>query len=354
MDNFIVLVAFCDVEDEEEAWTAEREREREREAAEDGTTVSEYVYVYVRKKRVMSRHMGVGRSGETSVWTKSSRSCLCVHARHHDKSQRRRSALAHVTPLVHRSVTPGTNTNSICDETNTALPIVQNHQRRSILLLTSLLIPVPHTFSGSPTTNSSNSLSTSAQSRAAFAADSDCPQCENSNSIATTPSSGGSTPVPSSNSFVTTASGLRVLDVVKGEGASPSLGDTCIIDYSMYTSGYQGKLVARSSSKESDFPFTFTLGREQAIPAIEEAVMEMKVGGVRRIEVPGSLVQNLAYPITPPDGSSSNSRDFNRYARGPVPDTFGGRRALDFVLDNKTLRDFNRTLLINVRLVKVK
>ena len=235
------------------------------------------------------------RSGTTSAWTKrhersSNRSCLCLRAHHHHHhdacAQRRRSVLAHVTPLVHRSVTHGGNTSAICEERlSTTLPIIEKHQRRSVLLLTSLLIQ--QTFSVSPTATTNTNSSSSSQSHAAFAADSDCPQCENSNSIATTPSSAGSTPVPSSNSFVTTASGLRVLDVVKGEGAQPIMGDTCIIDYSMYTSGYQGKLVARSSSKESDFPFTFTLGRDQAIPAIEEAVQDMKVGGVRRIEVPG-------------------------------------------------------------------
>jgi hypothetical protein len=35
---------------------------------------------------------------------------------------------------------------------------------------------------------------------------------------------------------------------------------------------------------------------------------------------------------------------------GPKPTSFGGLRALDFVLDNQTLRDFNRTLLFDIRL----
>jgi len=69
----------------------------------------------------------------------------------------------------------------------------------------------------------------------------------------------------------------------------------------------------------------------------------MRVDGIRRVEVPGELVDSLAYPT-----------DRNRrYARGPVPRTFAGRRALDFVLDNRTLKPFNRTLLFDIRLDRI-
>ena len=82
------------------------------------------------------------------------------------------------------------------------------------------------------------------------------------------------------------------------------------------------------------------VGGGQAIPGFEEAVRGMRVGGVRRIEIPGELEEKLGY-----------SRDKSlRYPVGPKPTTFGGQRALDFVLDNETLRDFNRTLLFDIRL----
>ena len=82
----------------------------------------------------------------------------------------------------------------------------------------------------------------------------------------------------------------------------------------------------------------------EAIAAFEEAVSGMKQGGLRRIEIPGELAESLGY-----------SRDSSvRYAAGPVPSTFAGRRALDFVLDNNTLRDFNRTLLFDIRLSNVR
>lgn len=43
-----------------------------------------------------------------------------------------------------------------------------------------------------------------------------------------------------------------------------------------------------------------------------------------------------------------------RYARGPHPHDFDGQRALDFVLDNSTLQDFNRTLLIDIKLLNIR
>ena len=42
-----------------------------------------------------------------------------------------------------------------------------------------------------------------------------------------------------------------------------------------------------------------------------------------------------------------------RYAVGPEHDV-RGKRALDFVLDNKTLKDFNRTLLFDIRLSNIR
>jgi hypothetical protein len=39
---------------------------------------------------------------------------------------------------------------------------------------------------------------------------------------------------------------------------------------------------------------------------------------------------------------------------GPQPAELGGQRALDFVLDNPTLQDFNRTLLFDIKLLAVR
>ena len=138
--------------------------------------------------------------------------------------------------------------------------------------------------------------------------------------------------------FVVSASGLRYLDLKVGDGAEAAPGKRAVIDWVGYTAGYQAKKI--ESTRETDEPFVFTIGGGEAIPGFEEAVAGMKVGGVRRIEIPGELEEKLGY-----------SRDKAlRYNVGPKPTSFGGQRTLDFVLDNQTLRDFNRTLLFDIRL----
>ena len=74
----------------------------------------------------------------------------------------------------------------------------------------------------------------------------------------------------------------------------------------------------------------------QVIPAIEEAILGMRVGGVRRIIVP----EELGYP--------KNSFD----TVGPKPSNFSGRRALDFVLKNQGMID--KTLLFDLELMAIK
>jgi len=163
-------------------------------------------------------------------------------------------------------------------------------------------------------------------------AESNCESCSNSNSALE----------PGDKAFVTFPSGLRILDLREGTGPQPSAGQTCVVEWVGYTAGYQAKRI--ESTRETDTPFVFTLGKGEAIPAFEEAITGMKQGGVRRVEIPGELVEELGY----------SKQKEQRYVAGPVPQTFAGRRALDFVLDNQTLRDFNRTLLFDIRLSKVR
>ena len=52
-------------------------------------------------------------------------------------------------------------------------------------------------------------------------------------------------------------------------------------------------------------------------------------------------------------GISCGKKGF-KYRAGPQPADLGGQRALDFVMDNSTLQDFNRTLLFDVKLISVR
>lgn len=156
--------------------------------------------------------------------------------------------------------------------------------------------------------------------------------------------------------FTTTKSGLKFLDVRSGEGASPQPGDTVVVHWAGYTKGYQGKRIDNTSTR--DEPYEFVLGAGQAIPAFEEAVRDMRVGGIRRVEVRGELPE-LSYPRDRSQRFTNElvpSREgkMYRYRYGPQPSELGGQRSLDFVLDNSTLNDLNRTLLFDIKLLAVR
>ena len=164
--------------------------------------------------------------------------------------------------------------------------------------------------------------------------DDECENCSNSNTSLR----------EGDKKFATSPSGLRYIDLREGDGTKvPKRGDVVVVDWVGYTAGYQAKKI--ESTRETDAPFTFTVGSGEAIPAFDEAVLTMGKGGVKRIEIAGELEETLGYSRNPKE----------RYdGVGPKPTTFGGLRALDFVLDNKTLKDFNRTLLFDVKLVSIR
>ncbi|GHP09465.1 hypothetical protein PPROV_000820000 [Pycnococcus provasolii] len=163
-------------------------------------------------------------------------------------------------------------------------------------------------------------------------ADAECESCSNSNSSLK----------EGDREFTLLPSGMRVLDLREGTGRTVEAGDEVVADWVGYTAGYQGKRI--ESTRQTDEPFVFRVGKGEAIKAFDEAVLGMKEGGLRRFEIPGELVDELAYTLNPK----------TRYDRGPVPVTFAGRRALDFVLDSSTLKPFNRTLLFDVRVSNIR
>ena len=107
-------------------------------------------------------------------------------------------------------------------------------------------------------------------------ADTECTECSNSNSSL----------APGDVPFVQSPSGLRYADLRVGDGASPQPGQTVVVEWVGYTAGYQAKKI--ESTRETDQPFVFTLGKGQAIPAFEEALSEMRVGASAGWRFPGS------------------------------------------------------------------
>jgi peptidylprolyl isomerase len=88
---------------------------------------------------------------------------------------------------------------------------------------------------------------------------------------------------------MTTASGLKIIDVKPGTGASPKTGQTCVMHYTgwLYENSAKGKKF--DSSVDRGEPFEFKIGMHQVIGGWDEGVATMKVGGKRTLIIPPEL-----------------------------------------------------------------
>eukprot|EP00271_Cylindrocystis_brebissonii_P004693 TRINITY_DN1650_c0_g1_i1.p1 TRINITY_DN1650_c0_g1~~TRINITY_DN1650_c0_g1_i1.p1 ORF type:complete len:295 (-),score=42.31 TRINITY_DN1650_c0_g1_i1:696-1580(-) len=84
---------------------------------------------------------------------------------------------------------------------------------------------------------------------------------------------------------VTTESGLAYKDIVVGKGPSPPIGFQVAADYVAMIP--TGKIF--DSSLEKGLPYIFRVGSGQVIAGLDEGLQTMKVGGVRRLFIPGPL-----------------------------------------------------------------
>ncbi|MGQ0683961.1 FKBP-type peptidyl-prolyl cis-trans isomerase [Bradyrhizobium sp.] len=88
---------------------------------------------------------------------------------------------------------------------------------------------------------------------------------------------------------MTTASGLQIIDVKEGSGASPKAGQTCVMHYTgwLYENGQKGKKF--DSSVDRNEPFEFPIGAGRVIKGWDEGVATMKAGGKRTLIIPPAL-----------------------------------------------------------------
>jgi peptidylprolyl isomerase len=84
---------------------------------------------------------------------------------------------------------------------------------------------------------------------------------------------------------VTTASGLKYVDVVVGKGAAPTAGKPVKVHYT----GTLENGTKFDSSVDRNEPFSFIIGVGQVIKGWDEGVMTMKVGGKRKLIIPAKL-----------------------------------------------------------------
>jgi len=110
---------------------------------------------------------------------------------------------------------------------------------------------------------------------------------------------GNSTPSPGPGGEVTTSSGLRYVDEVVGTGASPKPGQNVTVHYT----GTLENGTKFDSSVDRGQPYSFRIGTGVVIKGWDEGIMTMKVGGKRRLIIPG----NLAYPQGRPPSIPPNA-----------------------------------------------
>ncbi|KAK9138755.1 hypothetical protein Sjap_009349 [Stephania japonica] len=85
--------------------------------------------------------------------------------------------------------------------------------------------------------------------------------------------------------MVTTESGLQYKDIKIGQGPSPPVGFQVAANYvAMVPSGQ-----IFDSSLEKGTPYIFRVGAGQVVKGLDEGILSMKVGGKRRLYIPGSL-----------------------------------------------------------------
>lgn len=85
--------------------------------------------------------------------------------------------------------------------------------------------------------------------------------------------------------LVKTASGLEYVDVIVGTGPAPPIGYQVTVNYVAMTPA----LKIFDSSVERKAPYDIRVGAGQVIPGLDEGIMSMKVGGLRRLYIPGDL-----------------------------------------------------------------
>jgi peptidylprolyl isomerase len=90
---------------------------------------------------------------------------------------------------------------------------------------------------------------------------------------------------PTGGPEIVTASGLKYVDLVQGDGGSPQTGQTVSVNY--IGTLENGKKF--DSSYDRGKPFEFRMGTGSVIKGWDEGLVSMKVGGKRKLIIPPAL-----------------------------------------------------------------
>ncbi len=100
-----------------------------------------------------------------------------------------------------------------------------------------------------------------------------------------TPTPSKSIAMDSNENQVTTASGLKYVEITEGAGDTPKTGQTVSVHYTGTLES--GKKF--DSSRDRNQAFEFQIGEGQVIKGWDEGLSTMKVGGRRKLIIPADL-----------------------------------------------------------------
>jgi peptidylprolyl isomerase len=117
-------------------------------------------------------------------------------------------------------------------------------------------------------------------------------------SASPTPGSVDTGPPPVAGEPTFSETGLGIIDIETGTGATPEAGQTLAVHYT----GWLSDGTKFDSSLDRGTPFEFALGLGQVIPGWDEGLATMNVGGIRRLILPPELAYGEAgRPGIPPN-----------------------------------------------------